>query len=83
MTSKCFEDHKPVWKSEGKADDFPWRVNIKADAVLEEDRFLDAKEIGPRMEYNTALAPRNSGLWPSRATCTYCPRTTLSYLSGR
>ena len=61
VTSKCFEDHKPIWKSEGKADDFPWRVNIKAEAVLEEDRFLDAKEIGPRMEYIRHWPPE---LWP-------------------
>ena len=61
VISKCFEDHKTVWKSEGKADDFPWRVNIKAEAVLDEDRFLDAKEIGPRMEYIRHWPPE---LWP-------------------
>ena len=61
VTSKCFEDHKPVWKSEGKADDFPWRVNIKAEAILDEDKFLNAMEIGPRMEYIRHWPPE---LWP-------------------
>ena len=61
VTSKCFEDHKAVWKSEGKADDFPWRVNIKAEVILDEDKLLDAMEIGPRMEYIRHWPPE---FWP-------------------
>ena len=61
VSSKCFEDHKPIWKSDGKADDFPWRVNIKVEASLDEDKFLDASEIGPRMEYIRHWPPE---LWP-------------------
>ena len=61
VTSKCMEDHKPVWKSEGRGDDFPWRVNIRADAVLEDDQLLDAREIGPRMEYVKKWPPEH---WP-------------------
>ena len=61
VTSKCFEDHKPVWKSDGKPDDFPWRVNIKVEAALEEDKFLDAFELGPRMEYIRHWPPE---FWP-------------------
>ena|SRR3989304_5122718 len=61
VTSKCAEDRKPVWRSEGKGDDFPWRVNIRADAVLEDDQFLDARQIGPRMEYVKKWPPEH---WP-------------------
>ena len=61
VTSKCFEDHEPTWKSEGRADDFPWRVNVKADAILDEGKFLDAREIGPRMEYVKRWPPE---YWP-------------------
>ena len=61
VTSKCFEDHKPVWKSDGKPDDFPWRVNIKVEAALDEDKFLDAFELGPRMEYIRHWPPE---FWP-------------------
>ena len=61
VTSKCFEDHKEVWKSDGKPDDFPWRVNIKVEAALDEDKFLDALELGPRMEYIRHWPPE---LWP-------------------
>ena len=61
VTSKCFEDHKEIWKSDGKPDDFPWRVNIKVEAALDEDKFLDALELGPRMEYIRHWPPE---LWP-------------------
>ena len=61
VTSKCTEDHKQIWKSEGKPDDFPWRVEIKADAVLEDEQSLDAREIGPRMEYVRRWPPEH---WP-------------------
>ena len=61
VTSKCTEDHKQIWKAEGKADDFPWRVEIKADAVLGDEQFLDAREIGPRMEYVRRWPPEH---WP-------------------
>ena len=61
VTSKCTENHEPIWKSGGRADDFPWRVEIKADAVLGEEQFLDAMEIGPRMEYVRRWPPE---YWP-------------------
>ena len=61
VTSKCTEDHSTIWKTEGKVDDFPWRVNIKADVSLGDEQFLDAREIGPRMEYVRKWAPED---WP-------------------
>ena len=61
ITSKCAEDHEPIWKSDGKADDFPWRVNIRAEVALDDEHFLDARQIGPRMEYVRRWPPE---LWP-------------------
>ena len=61
VTSQCFEDHDPIWKSTGKPDDYPWRVNVEANAVLEDPSFLDAREIGPRMEYVKRWPPE---YWP-------------------
>jgi len=61
VTSKCTENHEPIWKSEGRADDFPWRVNVKADVALEDEQFLDARQIGPRMEYVRRWPPE---YWP-------------------
>jgi hypothetical protein len=61
ITSKCTEAHEDVWKSEGREDDFPWRVNIRAEVALEDEQFLDAREIGPRMEYVRRWPPE---YWP-------------------
>jgi len=61
VTSKCAEDHQQIWESEGKAEDFPWRVEIRADAALSDEQFLDAREIGPRMEYVRRWPPE---YWP-------------------
>ena len=61
VTSQCFEDHDPIWKSNGRPDDYPWRVNVEANAVLEDPSFLDAREIGPRMEYVKRWPPE---YWP-------------------
>ena len=51
VTSKCFEDREPLWNVEGSAEDYPWRVNLEPTAVLAEEEFLDARELGPRLEY--------------------------------
>ncbi|MBF8266669.1 MAG: hypothetical protein HW388_177 [Dehalococcoidia bacterium] len=61
VTSKGFEDHRPLWKDEGQADDYPWRVSIRPEVVLEEEQFLDARQIGPRMEYVRRWPPEQ---WP-------------------
>lgn len=61
VTSKCSESHQIIWTSNGKPDDFPWRVNIKADVILNDDQFLDARQIGPRMEYLKRWPPE---FWP-------------------
>ncbi len=62
VTSKCFEDHSEVWVSEGKHDDFPWRVNMELTSALEEGQFLDAREIGPRLEYVKRWPPERWNL---------------------
>jgi hypothetical protein len=61
VTSDCTENHEIIWKSDGREDDFPWRVNIQAEVILEDEQFLDAREIGPRMEYVRKWPPE---YWP-------------------
>ena len=57
VTSEPFEDHSPVWKHHREGEDFPHRVEIRPDIVLEEERYLDALQIGPRLEYVKKWAP--------------------------
>ena len=51
ITSKCTEDHSLIWESHGKPEDFPWRVQIKPENILENEECLDANQICPRMEH--------------------------------
>ena len=51
ITSTVFEEHSPVWKSPKPGEEFPYRVRIAPVATLEDDELMDARQIGPRMEY--------------------------------
>jgi len=54
ITSEYFEDHTPIWKSTNKnraAEDYPYRVTIKADTVLPEGEFVEAEPLARRMSY--------------------------------
>jgi len=52
VESSYFEDHTPVWRSEKKpGEDFPFRVRVKPDVILDEPAYLDVREIGPRLAY--------------------------------
>ena len=57
VTSEHFEDHSPIWKHHREEEDFPHRVEIRPDIVLDEERYLDALQIGPRLEYVKKWAP--------------------------
>src|SRR3972149_9808463 len=52
VESPYFEDHTPVWRSEKKpGEDFPFRVRVQPDIVLDEAAYLDVRDIGPRLAY--------------------------------
>lgn len=54
ITSTYFEDHTPIWKSRDPkkdAEDYPWRVNIQPDIVLDEAAFIAAEPIARSMTY--------------------------------
>lgn len=61
ITSTYFEEHTSVWKSHKPDEDFPYRVHIETTAVLEEDEYIDARQVGPRMEYVKKWTPE---WWP-------------------
>jgi len=51
ITSEVFEDHTPVFKSEKKAaEDYPFRVKMKPDRILDADQWLDVKDFATRLE---------------------------------
>ena len=56
VTSSMKEDHTPIWKDE-IGNDFPFRVSIKPDIVLDESQQIDAYQIAPRMDYTRRWIP--------------------------
>lgn len=51
ITSEYYEDHNPIWDSKKKGEDYPFRVEIKPDIILDPAKYVDAKEVVPEMEY--------------------------------
>ena len=51
VTSEHFEDRSKIWKHHRSDETYPNRVEIKADSVLAEDDYLDARDIAPTLEY--------------------------------
>ncbi len=51
LTSDHFEDHEKIWRHHSAAEDFPHRVKLEPAVVVDESSWLDAAQIGPRMEY--------------------------------
>ena len=61
ITSKCFEDRTPIWKSSPPDENLPYRVKIAPAIVLEEKDYIDALALGPRLEYVKRWPPER---WP-------------------
>ncbi len=57
-TSRYLEDPAPAWKKEGNS---PWafKVNIHSQYVLDENEFIDACQMAPRLEYVRKWAPED------------------------
>lgn len=51
ITSEFFEDHTPIWSSDKKGEDYPWRVHITPDVVLDEEDYIPARMLIEQMEY--------------------------------
>ena len=63
VTSSYFEDQSQIWQSnERRADNFPWRVHITPDLVLEPHEYVDAQLLAPRLLYVKRWAPEDWAL---------------------
>jgi hypothetical protein len=54
ITSPFFEAHDMIWASadpKKASEDYPYRVNIEPDRILEEGSWVDAEPIARQMEY--------------------------------
>jgi hypothetical protein len=59
LTSPMFEDHSHVWRSSRRDEDYPWRVQMRPDRVLEEQDWVLAKELAYRLEYVRKWPPEH------------------------
>ena len=52
VTSEYFEDHSKVFVNKKKpGEDYPFRVQVQPDLILEPPQYLDVREVAPRLEY--------------------------------
>jgi hypothetical protein len=58
VTSRYSEDQSPLWKREGMSD-WAFKVQIKPEIVLNDDEFMDACQIAPRLDYVRKWTPED------------------------
>jgi len=54
ITSEYYEDHTPIWKSRDPkkdAEDYPYRVSIQPELVLDEDQYIPAEPVALQMAH--------------------------------
>src|SRR5207302_2284175 len=59
LTSGMFEEHTHVWRSTRREEDYPWRVRITPDCVLDEGEWPPAKELAYRLDYVRKWPPEH------------------------
>ena len=59
LTSSMFEDHSHIWRGSRRDEDYPWRVQLRPDRVLEEQDWVPAKELAYRLEYVRKWPPEH------------------------
>jgi EVE domain len=62
VQSHSFESHERIWESGDPtkaAEDYPFRVRISPDLILDEDDFLPAEDVARRMAYVARYPPEN------------------------
>ena len=82
IASRYFESREPVWKSVGRrGEDFPYRVKLSPSIVLDEEDYIDALALGPRLEYVKRWAPER---WPLAFTDSLhlLPQTDFRLIEG-
>jgi len=51
VTSTFFEDDKPIWKSKKKGENYPWRVEISPELILDESDWVDSEVFKDKLQY--------------------------------
>lgn len=59
VASPMYEDHTPIWRSARRDEDYPWRVHIRPEIVLDDADWIPAKEIAYRLDYVRKWPPEH------------------------
>src|SRR5258706_12440900 len=54
-----YEAHGPIWRSSRRDEDYPWRVPIRQDVILEDADWIPAKELAYRLDYVRKWPPEH------------------------
>lgn len=58
LTSSYREEETVIWQNEGKAD-WPFRIDIESEVVLDEDQYINAGLLAHRLDYVRRWPPEN------------------------
>ena len=61
ITSRFFKDNSPLWWPTTRNESFQYRINLKADIVLDKEDYIDALLLAPQLEYVKRWLPED---WP-------------------
>ena len=61
VSATFFEEHSRLWKDQNANEDYPYRVHIEPNVALDEDQFIDARQVAYRMDYVKKWIPET---WP-------------------
>lgn len=59
ITGPYFEDHEPIWEGKKEGEDYPWRVPIRKELVLNRDDWIDVEGIARQMTYVSKWPPEH------------------------
>lgn len=58
IESQGFEDHEPIWQSK-PGEDYPYRVKISADVILDDGQWVPSEAIAPGLNYVQKWPPEH------------------------
>ncbi len=59
ITGPYFEDHEPIWEGKKEGEDYPWRVPIRKELVLDRGDWIDVEGIARQMTYVSKWPPEH------------------------
>jgi EVE domain-containing protein len=62
VTGAVYEDHSPIWKADRREEDYPWRVPVRPDVVVDDADWIPARHLAFRLDYVKRWPPESWAL---------------------